>query len=222
MNGGHICVSGIDVDTLRFVRPVFASGLDRSFVMEQKSQLVRHFNLVEMEFKKYIPSDEYHTEDWLLNESFAPRFVRRLTSDEVSRILDQTSVSNLRLAFEPKNRSLFNVKAKRILSIWHEQYEKFKVRLTFEDAAGNIYNRIPVTDLLTLSFVKYQISRGNSRYANELISIFNRCPDRYVRIGLTRPWLGKYWTQVTALITVPDLFGGSCFFDFEQKMGDQV
>lgn len=219
MNHGHVCVSGIDPDTMRFVRPVFASGLNRNFIMEGASQVVRHFNLVEMEFRKYMPSPEFHTEDWLLNENFAPRFIRQLTNDEVSKLLARTSIIDLNMAFVPRNRSLFNVKAKRILNIWHEQYEKFKVRLSFEDQVGNLHNRVPVTDLLTLSFVKHQLSQGNTLYARELIQEFNKNPNRYVRIGLTRQWQGKYWKQVTALITIPDLFGGHGFAHFEQKNG---
>lgn len=222
MNRGHVCVSGIDPDTMRFVRPVFASGLDRDFIMEGTTQVIRHFNLVEMEFRKYMPSPEYHTEDWLLNENFAPCFIRQLTAGEVSRLLARTSVNDLSLAFAPKNRSLFNVKARRILNIWHEQYEKFKVRLSFEDAAGNLYDRVPVSDLLTLNFVKYQLSRGNTHYAGDLIPRFNSNPDKYVRIGLTRQWQGRYWKQVTALITVPDLFGGNGFAHYEQKMGGRA
>jgi len=219
MNHGHVCVSGIDPDTMRFVRPVFSSGLDRGFIMEGTSQVVRHFNLVEMEFRKYLPSPDYHTEDWLLNESYAPRFVRRLTNNEVSSLLAQTSVDDLNMAFRPRNKSLFNVKAKRILHIWHEQYDKFTVRLCFEDQAGNRYDRVPVTDLLTLSFVRYQLSQGNVHYGRELMYRFNNNADRYVRIGLTRKWQGKFWKQVTALITVPDLFGGRGFAYFEQKIG---
>jgi len=52
MNHGNVCVSGIDPDTWKFVRPIFPSRLNREFVMEGTSQVVRHFNVVEMELKK--------------------------------------------------------------------------------------------------------------------------------------------------------------------------
>ena len=56
MGGGHICVSGIDPQNWNFVRPVFKYGqLARDFAMEGTTQVVRHFNLVEMEFVEYRP-----------------------------------------------------------------------------------------------------------------------------------------------------------------------
>ncbi|MCU0646298.1 MAG: hypothetical protein MUC94_18835, partial [bacterium] len=51
MNKGNICVSGIDPETWRFVRPVYPSGLERDFIMEGTTQIVRLFNVVEMELK---------------------------------------------------------------------------------------------------------------------------------------------------------------------------
>lgn len=223
MNQGHVCVSGVDPETWRFVRPVFSSGLDRDFVMEGKTQVVRHFNLVEMEFKSYRPSQQYHTEDWIINESFAPKFIKHLSDNEIISILNRMSITNLKDAIEPKDKSLFIVKAQRIMKIWHEQWEKFKVRLTFIDQDGNLYEKVPVTDLLTLAFVRYQLQQGNQNYGKELMSAFNSNPYRYVRIGLTRPAFGQpYWKQVTALITIPDLFDNRSFSYFENKIGGQT
>lgn len=51
---------------------------------------------------------------------------------------------------------------------------------------------------------------------------FNNNPYRYIRIGLTREFRGQHWKQVTALITVPDLFDGRSFSYFENKIGDQA
>jgi len=222
MGGGHICVSGIDTLTKRFVRPVFAYGLDRDFAMEGSSQVVRHFNLVEMEFRQYRPYPEFHTEDWVINENFAPRFIRHLSDDEVTSIVAEMSVENLSAALEPKNRSLFIVRAQQLVDIWHEQYETFKVRATFIDQSNNRFDRVPVTDLLILAYVRYQVSRGYDNYASDIVNYFNRNPHRYVRIGLTRQWHGQHWKQVTALITVPDLFGGNTFSYFEGKIGEHV
>jgi len=222
MNQGHVCVSGVDPDTWRFVRPVFSSGLDRDFVMDGTTQVVRHFNLVEIEFKGYSPSQEYHTEDWLINESFAPKFIKHLSDTEIINVLNKMSVNNLNQALEPKDKSLFILKAQRIVRVWHEQWEKFKVRMTFIDQAGNLFDKIPVTDLLTLAFVRYQLSKGNNNYGNELMKAFNNNPFRYIRIGLTREFRGQHWKQITALITVPDMFDGKSFSEFENKIGGQA
>lgn len=219
MNNGHVCVSGVDPLTWRFVRPVFTYGLDRDFAMDGSTQVLRHFNLVEIEFKGYRPSEEYHTEDWLINENFSPRFIKHLTNQEIINVLDRTAIPDLNSVLEPKDKSLFTVKANRIVGIWHEQWEKFKVRMTFIDQAGNLFEGIPVTDLLTLAFVRYQVQNGNFNYNKELLRIFNNSPSRYIRIGLSREYKGIYWGQVTALITVPDLFNGSSFSDFEKEIG---
>jgi hypothetical protein len=94
--------------------------------------------------------------------------------------------------------------------------------MNFIDQSGTPHNSIPVTDLLTLAFVKYQKSRNNNNYPMELMTTFNNNPFRYIRIGLTRQFQGQYWKQVTALITIPDLFNGRSFSFYENQIGDQV
>lgn len=222
MNSGHVCVSGIDPTTWNFIRPVFPSGLDRDFLMHGTTQVINHFNLVEIEFRKYSPDLTFHTEDWIINEAFAPRFIRHLSNEEIIKLVNNASITNLKNAVEKQDKSLFIVKAKSIGRIWHEQYEKFKVRINFVDWDGNLYERVPVTDLLTLAFVRYQISIGNTNYSNEMIKNFNNNQNRYIRIGLTRTWQGQHWKQVTALITVPDLFDGQSFSYYENRIGGQV
>ena len=223
MNHGNICVSGIDPLTWRFVRPVFRSGLNRDFTMDGRSQVITHFNLVEIEFTRYTPDHIYHTEDWLINENFAPRFIRHLSDHEIIDILNRMAVTNLNAALEPQDKSLFIIKAQRITRIWNEiSFDKFTVRLNFIDHSGSQFNSIPVTDLLTLAFIRYQLDRRNNNYANELMTNFNNNPFRYVRVGLTRQFRGQYWKQITALITVPDLFDGNSFSFFENQIGHQV
>jgi hypothetical protein len=223
MNSGHICVSGVDPQTWRFVRPVFETGLERDFLMQGTTQVVNHFNLVEIEFRQYSPSQIYHTEDWIINENYAPRFIRHLTNQEIIDLLNRMSVSNLLAELKSQDRSLFIVKAQQIIKIWDEiSFDKFKVRITFMDQSGIIYQGFPVTDLLTLAFVKYQKSRGNSNYAAEIMDTFNHNAFRYIRIGITREFQGYYYKQVTALITIPDLFNGKSFSYYEDQIGGQA
>lgn len=222
MNNGNVCVSGIDPLTWNFVRPVFPMGLDRDFLMQGTTQVINHFNLVEVEFKRYRPDEAFHTEDWIINENFAPRYVRHLTNQEILNVVNRMAISNLNSAVEREDKSLFIVRARSIGRIWHEQYEKFKVRMDFIDWDGIYHERVPVTDLLTLAFVRYQLSIGNTNYSQQIVSNFNCNPQKYVRIGLTRAWQGKHWRQVTALITVPDLFDGNSFSYYENRLGAQV
>jgi len=222
MNQGNICVSGIDPDTWKFIRPVFP-GLSRDFTMEGTTQVIRHFNMVEIEFTRYRPDQIHHTEDWQVNENFAPRFVKHLTDQEIIQVLNRMAVTDLESAINPQDKSLFIVKTQRISHIWDEMsFGKFKVRVNFTDQAGKVYTGIPVTDLLTLAYVRYQLNRNNRNYATEIMNIFNNNPYRYVRIGLTRQFQGQYWKQVTALITVPDLFNNRSFSYFENQIGGQV
>ena len=223
MGHGHICVSGIDPMTWRFVRPVFESGMSRDFTMDGNTQVVRHFNLVEIEFKRYHPDRIFHTEDWIINENFAPRFIRHLSNQEIINVLNKMSISDLNREIQPQDKSLFVVKAQRILQLWDENiYGEFKVRVSFIDNAGTVHDRIPVTDLLTLAFVNYQISKKNYIYSTELMRAFNNNPNRYIRVGLTREFHGQYWKQVTAIITIPDLFNGNSFSYYENQIGVQV
>lgn len=223
MNQGNICVSGIDPQTWRFVRPLFTTGLSRDFTMEGTTQVINHFNLVEIEFRQYRPEQVFHTEDWIINENFAPRFIKHLSNQEIINVLNRMSVSDLNLAMQPQDKSLFIVKAQRILQMWDEiSFGKFKVRMTFIDEIGTIHSSIPVTDLLTLAFVKYHKSRNNNNYSTEFIRSFNNNPYRYIRIGLTRQFQGQYWKQVTAVITIPDIFNGNSFSHYENQIGDQV
>lgn len=223
MNQGNICVSGIDPQTWRFVRPLFQTGLQRDFTMEGTTQVINHFNLVEIELHRYRPEEIYHTEDWIINEIFAPRFIRHLTNQEIIQVLNRMSITNLNEAMQPQDKSLFIVRAQRITQIWDEiSFDRFKVRMNFTDDSGTIHSSIPVTDLLTLAFVRYQKSRGNENYSTEIINAFNNNPYKYIRIGLTRIFRGQYWKQVTALITIPDLFDGRSFSYFENQIGGQV
>lgn len=222
MNSGHVCVSGIDPQTWNFVRPVFPTGLDRDFLMHGTTQVVNHFNLVEIEFRRYKPDQSVHTEDWIINENFAPRFIRHLSNQEILEVVNRMAITNLNTSIERQNKSLFIVKVQSIGRMWHEQYEKFKVRVNFVDWDGNLYERVPVSDLLTLAFVRYQISIGNMDYSTQIVRNFNRSPNRFIRIGLTRAWQGQHWKQVTALITIPDLFDGNSFSFYENQLGGQV
>ncbi len=222
MNSGNVCVSGIDPQTWNFVRPVFATGIDRDFLMQGTTQVVNHFNLVEIEFRRYKPDQTFHTEDWIINENFAPRFIKHLSNEEILNVVNRISINNLNNAIEKQDKSLFIVKARSIGRIWHEQYERLKVLINFVDADGNLYQRVPVTDLLTMAFVIYQIKNGNTDYSNQIIRQFNASPNRFVRIGLTRLWRGEHWKQVTALITIPDLFDGKSFSYYESKLGGQL
>lgn len=222
MNHGHVCVSGIDAETGRFVRPVYPSGLDRDFVMEGATQVVRHFNVVEMEFREYRPNSMYHTEDWIINEKFAPRYLGHLKDETIIKLLKYKAIDNLKEAIERQDKSLFIVRAKMITNVWHEQWEKFKVRMNFTDWSGNQFEKIPVTDLLVLAKVRWMVQNKRYNYANEIMHAFNNNPYRYIRIGLTREFMGQRWKQVTALMTIPDMFHGESFVDYEKKLGEQV
>lgn len=222
MNHGNICISGIDPETWRFIRPVCTSGLTRAFVMEGQTQVISHFNIVEMEFSGYRPSEEYHTEDWMLNENYPPRFIRHLTDGEKLAVLKRVSVENLKEELEKKNQSLFVVKVKHLYDLWHEKYERFSVRVNFVDEAGNLYLRFPVTDLLLLAYARSMVMQ-KKEYSLDLMRHFNSHKHKYIRIGLTRPYNGRaYWEQVTGLITIPDLYNGKSFSFYENLIGEEA
>jgi hypothetical protein len=191
--------------------------------MEGTTQVIRHFNLVEMEFKKYRPDQIHHTEDWLINENFAPRYKGHLKDEYIIKVLRYMSVNNLQEAIDSQDKSLFIVKVQKIINIWHEHsFGKFKVRVNFIDQSGNLFERIPATDLLILAKVRHMVETGKNNYAREMMNRFNNNPYNYIRIGLTREFQGQYWKQVTAMITIPDMFDGDSFETYENRLGTQA
>lgn len=220
MYGDRICISGIDMQSMRFLRPVTDAGHDRSFTVHGGTQIIRHFNVVEMAFRAYTPARECHTEDWALETAVAPKLIAHLTDEEIAMLCRQVATDDLNAATVRKDRSLFIVRAERILDVWHETYNgKFKLRMSFVDAAGNVHSRFPVNDLLCLAKVQWMLEQGGNDYATQIMRAFNSNPDRYIRIGLTRLFQGRYWPQVTGIITVPDLFDGEGFLEYERLLG---
>jgi hypothetical protein len=218
MRENYICVSGLDPDTWRFIRPVFNKGrLARDFVIEGGTQTFRLFDLIEMEFTQYNPSLIYHTEDWIVNRNFAPRFIQHLTDEEIVNILNRVSINDLKKSFAKRSKSIFIVKTRNIFKIQCERFDKFKVRVSFIDWNRNIFNDVPVVDLLLLAKAKYMIDRHKTNWKEQIMNLFNNNPFRYIRIGTTREWRGKYWMQVSALITVPDIFNDEAFIDYAKK-----
>ena len=219
MDHGNICLSGLDRQTKRFVRPVFEShGIPKEYAFETKDQIIRHFSVIEFEFKKYNPSDVYHTEDWIVNEHFSPRFKGTLKEEVIVNTLNYKAVNDLEKALDFRNKSLFIVRVQKISKIWHEEYEKFKVRMDFTDASGKNFHRVPVSDLLTLAAVQYYIKQGIKNYSERFCKAFNMRQNKFIRIGMTRLFRGEYWKQVTAVMTIPDLFDGKSFSYFEKKL----
>jgi hypothetical protein len=219
-----ICISGIDPKTWRFIRPVSVyQNLKRDFTLDGSMQVIKHFHLIELELTKYASKQIPHTEDWIINDHFPPVFIRQLTDEEIITVLNKMAISDLDLAIARQDKSLFIVKIKKITQMWDEiRDEKFKVRMTFVDEAGTVHRSIPVTDLLTLAFVKYQKYINNKNYEMDFMRIFNNNPYRHIRIGLTREFQGKHWKQITGIITIPDMFDGNAFSYYEQLIGDQV
>ncbi len=221
MKDDRVCVSGIDPETWRFVRPVYPIGgyLTRDFIMIGTRRSVIHFDVVEMEFTNYKPDQIHHTEDWLINERFTPKYIGHYKEENIIKILRYMAVSNLEEAIVAQDSSLFIVDVKRMTRIWHEHYEKFKVRINFEDKSGNLFEGIPATDLLLLAKVRWCVEKKRINYAQEMVRKFNGNQHKYIRISLTRLFRCQYWKQVTGLITVPDFFDGESFADYERRLG---
>ena len=223
MRGDHVCVSGLDPDTWHFIRPVFSEGrLTRDFVIEGRTQTFMLFDLVEMEFRAYKPSPVFHTEDWVVNRNFAPRLIRHLTNQEIVEAINRVAIDNLRSAFEQQNKSIFVVKTRSIFKILCDHYEKFKVRISFVDWSGNIFERIPVVDLLLLAKAQHMVARRAINWQQQIMNMFNNNPFRYLRIGTTRQFKGEYWKQISAIITIPDIFAGESYSDFQRKNGVDI
>lgn len=128
MKEPNVCIFGVD-EHKEGVRPVIRyEGINENYAIENN---ILPFNEIEFDLTKIVPVILPHIEDLGINERHKPRFIRKLSDDEVKNLLDGISYSCIKDIFgadiyENKylnegcgRRSLGTIKIKEILFVNH-------------------------------------------------------------------------------------------------------
>ena len=159
-HGGY-CVAGIDIETKEWIRLVNSDNPNTDEIGKEQmvlnGKVIDCLDVLEYDFIKNIPNS-CQTENWLLNNSISPKFIKSISIEELADIveLDEEAVficnkSNLLNDEEVLNvkRSLyiFHVQNLKIEAASYEYYGeiRFRYKCVFE-YRGNKYTNISLTD----------------------------------------------------------------------------
>ena len=161
-HGGY-CVAGIDVNNNEWIRLVNSDNPANDEIRKEQMFLngkpIECLDVIEYDFVKNIPNS-CQTENWLLNTSVKPKFIKSISLEELANIIhiendDYFIINDSNLLYENQisntNRSLFVFSIKN-LTIEATTYEsfgeiKFKYKCMF-DYKNIKYRNISLTDPL--------------------------------------------------------------------------
>jgi hypothetical protein len=229
MYNGFVCISGIDLQTGEFVRPIIhypeRPGIKKEFLFDGRKLLIKPLVKIEFDFLKAEPKSEFHTEDWAINPSVKPKLVSIPGDQEKKEILHKHLDQSLDNALYGQNRSLIIVKPQQIpfisLSL---QEDRLRTHLTFKDLSGGLQRNLPVTDANWLGIARWlwKKHRGNKKHTALNLRFFLENKDIYLRIGMTREFQGQKWKQVSGIFSFPDWLAGHSFVDYNYDFDDHV
>ena len=159
-HGGY-CVAGIDIETKEWIRLVNSENPNTDEIRKEQmvlnGKVIECLDVLEYDFIGNIPNS-CQTENWLLNNSISPKFIKSISLEELADIIqlekEEDSIYN--------NANLLNkneiLEVKRSLYIFHVQNLKieatsreycgeirFRYKCVF-DYNGNKYTNISLTD----------------------------------------------------------------------------
>jgi hypothetical protein len=229
MYGGFVCISGIDMQSGKFVRPEIhypeRPGIKKEFLFDNDHLIVKPLVKIELDFIRADPKSDFHTEDWEIDPASRPRLVAIPTDKEKQMILEQHLDNSLDDVLSDQSRSLIIVKPQNIplinLSI---KDDKLRTHMTFRDISGSLQRHLPVTDAnwLAVSRWLWIKHKGDKKSTEENLRFFLKGKDIYIRIGITREFQGQKWKQISGVFTFPDWLDGQSFVDYGYDFDDHV
>lgn len=158
---GGFCVAGIDINTGQWIRLVNSDDPNTDEIRKEQMFLngkpIECLDIIEYDFIKNI-SNGCQTENWLLNTTFKPRFIKSITIDELINLIkiekdDYFIFNNSNLLsideISKVNRSLFifHVQNLKIEATTYESYGeiRFRYKCSF-DYNNQQYTNISLTD----------------------------------------------------------------------------
>lgn len=234
MTSDVVCIAGINHKGIT-VRPLFKHpGIEDHYLRLRGQHLMRPRAVVEMNLEPIANCVIPHVEDCLWITPKKTKFLRYIDDQAFKSILKRQSKPNVveifgteihinkNIAPETGTNSLGTINP---LSIQKFEYKIVKrggveipdYRLSFVDWSGNIFESIKVNDLNLRCYVDFLHHHEN--FSMEEISAKLELDFQQssicLRVGVTRPYEGWCWLQVTGIYTFPDYLKGKCFADFQ-------
>lgn len=227
----QVCIAGVN-QKLDCIRPVIEGGVYIWDLYQDRKPIIFPGAKVWMDFS---PADinPPHVEDLAFNpksveykDAFEGRhweiLLRKTSHDSVQAIFDG-NLKERRVPPGTQTRSLGTIGGVSILDLRVDsRFDKTALRMSFEDASGELHSDFPVNDLAFRGFYfhllnQLEVEEWAAAKLNEELSKAGRT---YLRLGLTRPTeVGDYeescWVQVTGVYTFPDYLSGRNWSDFQ-------
>ena len=86
-------------------------------------------------------------------------------------------------------------------TIFEDKYTHGKIRVIFTDLSGRLFKFLPITDL---GFYDYAMHKNGIGELNSLNNFIQSQDSLFLRIGIGRPYDGKYWMQINGIYTFPE------------------
>ena len=159
-HGGY-CVAGIDINTKEWIRLVNSDNPNTDEIRKEQMFLngksIECLDVVEYDFIKNIPNS-CQTENWLLNISLKPKYIKSMSIEELANIikienddffifnnanlLNENEISNIK-----RSLYIFHVQNLKIEAATYESYGeiRFRYKCSF-DYKDNQYTNISLTD----------------------------------------------------------------------------
>lgn len=229
MYKGFVCISGIDTETGKFVRPIIHypehPGIKKEFLFDNQQLIIKPLVNIELDFLKEEPKSDFHTEDWQINPAVKPRLVSIPSDCEKKKILEKHLDRSIDDALYDQSRSLIIVKPQQTplidLSI---REDRLRTHMTFRDLSGGLQRHMPVTDAnwLAVSRWLWIKHKGNKKRTEDNLRSYLRSTNIYLRIGMTRKYKGQKWRQISGIFSFPDWLSGMSFVDYNYDFDDHV
>lgn len=212
MDGGGVCITGIDEETGRWLRPVkVTGGVSKVDLYDEDGELMQPLDLVSFDLVKR-DTHPPHIEDRVTDFSKLVSIVRRPGDLARSKLLPSLCEASPDEVLFQKKRSLVLIEPTEILSASFapDSWGKYKVRLSFSldgrDYLGEANEpRYPVTDLRLRNWGRRFRTRRefSGRQLRSALGV-----DRiFLVMGLSRPYRGQCWPMVVGFHSVPDFEG---------------
>lgn len=235
MRDGRVCIAGIDRNYTA-LRPVLHHHIYKRHLYLSNGHAIYPRAVLSLDLTPVEDVDRPHLEDCLWNLDEPTTFLRETSPESWKNVLAHTAYTQVEELFGTEIqrgenipagsglRSLGTLIPERITNLWHKSHDQrqYQYRLVFFDGTGQQFD-IPINDLTLQAYI--QRLRHNSFKMDYietlLVDRFNR-GDVYLRLGLTRPWNGWCWLQVTGIYTFPDYLAGKNFAAIEVSREDST
>lgn len=229
MRDGRVCLAGVDRN-LQTIRPMLPKHLYKAQLYLESGDVLHPRAVVSMFVEKDPESAVPHIEDYVWFPYGETIVLRKTSTENWHNVLRRTSSPSVADIFgvpiENRNhniregqgiRSLGTLQPATITELWYKGHDErnYQYRLGFSDASGELFD-LPINDLTLLTYIERLQKNGLALdYIMDLLLDRFQRSETWLRIGLTRPFQGWCWLQVTGIYTFPDYLVGKCFAELE-------